>query len=154
VFKPKVCLVSSSGGHYTQLKILFSKLHNSCDVFVVTEKTEILNLSNQVTYFLHQFNRKKIVGIFILIRNILKSLKILIKEKPDFIISTGAGSTVPLMLLGKILGAKLIYIESFAKRKSPTLTGKILYRFADRFYVQWPEMLEVFPEAEYKGAIY
>lgn len=49
---------------------------------------------------------------------------------------------------------KVIYIESFAKINSPTLTGRVMYKFADIFYVQWPEMLKVYPKAKYIGGIY
>lgn len=152
--RPKVCMVSSSGGHYTQLMILTKELNDVCEVIVVTEKTEILKDTKHVKYFLDQFNRRKVFSSFVLLKNLFNSLKIITKEKPKYIISTGAGATVPLSIIGKLYGAKLIFIESFAKRKSPTITGKILYRFADRFYVQWPEMIETFPKAEYKGAIY
>lgn len=152
--KPKVCLVSSTGGHFTQLTILSKELKDSCEVCLVTEKTKILEKSNNIDYFLYQFNRKKVASFLILLKNLLKSFEIVLKEKPNYIISTGAGSTVPLILVGKIYGSKVIYIESFAKRKSPTLTGKLLYKVVDRFYVQWPDMLEIFPKAEYKGAIY
>ena len=53
-----------------------------------------------------------------------------------------------------MLGKKLIYIESFAKVTSPTETGKLLYKFADQFYVQWKPMLKCYPKAIYLGGIY
>ena len=54
----------------------------------------------------------------------------------------------------KFMGKKLIYIESFAKVTSPTETGKLLYKFADQFYVQWKPMLKFYPKAIYLGGIY
>lgn len=54
----------------------------------------------------------------------------------------------------KLCRKKLIYIESFAKVTSATQTGKLLYKFADRFYVQWESMLNVYPDAIYMGGIY
>jgi hypothetical protein len=59
-----------------------------------------------------------------------------------------------MCLLCKLFGKKLIYIESFAKVTSPTETGKLMYKFADRFYVQWESMLEIYPNAIYLGGIY
>ena len=76
------------------------------------------------------------------------------KEKPDVVICTGVLAMIPICLMAKIAGRKLIYIESFAKVTSPTMTGKLLYRFADQFYVQWPQMLDIYPEAIYLGGIY
>ena len=49
---------------------------------------------------------------------------------------------------------KLIYIESFAKVNSPTLSGKLLYKFADVFYVQWESMIDIYPKARFIGYIY
>ena len=56
--------------------------------------------------------------------------------------------------LGKLLGNKIIYIETFANRHSKTATGKLIYPIADLFIVQWEEMLELYPKAVYGGAIY
>ena len=76
------------------------------------------------------------------------------KEKPDVVISTGVLAMIPMCLIAKFHGKKLIYIESFAKVTSATKTGKLLYKFADKFYVQWPQMREVYPNAIYLGGIY
>ena len=61
---------------------------------------------------------------------------------------------IPLCILMKLRRKKLIYIESFAKITSPTKTGKLLYKYADQFYVQWKSMLKVYPNAIYLGGIY
>ena len=77
-------------------------------------------------------------------------------ERPDIIISTGVLATIPMLYIGHIFNKKVIYIESFAKINSPTQTGKLIYKnkIADRFYVQWPEMLKIYPDAIYIGGIY
>jgi len=89
-----------------------------------------------------------------MIANFFKSLHIYIKEKPDVVITTGVLAMIPICLLAKLFRKKLIYIESFAKVTSPTQTGKLLYKYADRFYVQWESMLEIYPNAIYLGGIY
>ena len=125
------------------------------DSFIVTEKTNysVSNLEFN-TYYLHQVNRREKSFIFRMIGNSLKTLKILISERPDVVISTGALATIPMCLFGKIFGKKIIFIESFAKVNSQTLTGKLVYKFADRFYVQWEEMKQFYPNAICKGGIY
>ena len=76
-------------------------------------------------------------------------------KKPDAVICTGVLAMLPICLIAKKFGKKkLIYIESFAKVTSATQSGKLLYRYADRFFVQWPQMKEIFPNAEYLGGIY
>jgi UDP-N-acetylglucosamine:LPS N-acetylglucosamine transferase len=76
------------------------------------------------------------------------------KEKPDCIISTGALITYPICLLGKMMGKKIIYIESFARVDRPSLTGKFMYKVADLFIVQWEELLKHYPKAVHTGGIF
>ena len=150
----KVCFIASSGGHFEQLMML-KPLMKKYDSLIVTEKTNY-SVSNSEfnTYYLHQVNRREKSFIFKMIGNSLKTLKILISERPDVVISTGALATIPMCLFGKIFGKKIIFIESFAKVNSQTLTGKLVYKFADRFYVQWEEMKQFYPNAICKGGIY
>lgn len=150
----KICFIASSGGHFEQIMML-KPLIQKHDSFVVTEKTNY-SVSNEDIpfYYLKQVNRHEIKFIYYIIINSIKTLKIFLKEKPDVVISTGALYTIPMCLLAKIFRKKLIFIESFAKIKYPTLTGKLIYKFADQFYVQWEEMKKVYPEAIYKGGIY
>ena len=152
--KLKIVFAASSGGHLEQL-LMLKPLMEKYDSVFVTEKTEYNTGKADVkTYYLSQINRKEILFIPKLIGNTFRSLRIMIKERPKVMITTGVLAIVPLALLMKLFGGKLIYLESFAKVTSKTLSGKLLYRFADRFYVQWEEMLKLYPNAIYKGGIY
>ena len=152
--KIKICFAASSGGHYEQLMML-KPLMEKYDSFVVTEATKYKSKSKgEKTYYLHQVNRKEKTFPFWMLINIIKSIHILNKEKPDLIICTGVLAMIPLCILMKLRRKKLIYIESFAKITSPTKTGKLLYKYADQFYVQWKSMLKVYPNAIYLGGIY
>ena len=75
-------------------------------------------------------------------------------ERPDVVISTGAGIVVFFCIFAKLLGAKLIFIESMARIEKPTLTARFLYPFADLFIVQWPNLLKFFPRAEFFGRLF
>lgn len=152
--RKKICLAASSGGHYEQLMMLIPLLKDY-DGFVLTERTVYMADSNDLrTYHIFQVNRKEIAFIPKMFINTLMSMMHYIKERPNVIICTGVLAMIPMCLIIKIFGGKLIYIESFAKSTSPTITGKLLYRFADRFYVQWPKMLEFYPDAVCLGGIY
>jgi len=152
--KKKVCFVASSGGHFEQLMML-KPLMEKYDGFIMTEKTTYKSSGDKIrTYYLKQVNRKEVLFPFLFLYDFVYSLVIFMKEKPDYVISTGALATIPICLITKLFGKKLIFIESFAKVDSPTLTGKLLYRFADRFYVQWEPMLKIYPNAIYLGGIY
>lgn len=89
-----------------------------------------------------------------LIKNTFLAIKVLLKERPDLIISSGAAVAVPFFYIGKILGAKLIYIEVFDRIDKPTVTGKLVYPIADKFIVQWEEQKKVYPKAINLGSIF
>ena len=152
--RKKVCFAASSGGHFEQLSML-KPLMEEYDSFVVTEETAYkATIKDEKMYYLHQVNRKEWEMPIWMIVNAFKCLKMVIVERPDVIITTGVLAMIPLSLLVKLFGGKLIYIESFAKVSSPTETGKFLYRFADQFYVQWEPMKKFYPDAIYLGGIY
>ncbi|MHC1724384.1 MAG: PssD/Cps14F family polysaccharide biosynthesis glycosyltransferase [Aminipila sp.] len=150
----KVCFAASSGGHYEQLMML-KPLMDKYSSFILTEKTQYTaETKGKKIYYLEQVNRREKSFVLRMIVNSVISFKIFIKEKPDAIICTGVLAMIPMCLLAKIFRKELIYIESFAKVTSATETGKLLYKFADQFYVQWEPMLKIFPNAIYKGGIY
>lgn len=154
--KEKAIFIASSGGHLTQL-LQLEQLFQKFDYLVITEKNEVnLTLAKKYnTKFLTYCSRKKKLSFpFLFIYNCFKSLIYLFKYWPKYIITTGAGTAVPLCILGKLFGRKVIYIESFARKNSRSLTGKILYPFSNLFIVQWEEMLELYPKAKYFGPIY
>lgn len=152
----KVCLISSSGGHFEQLLMLRKLESDDIKTFIVTEKTKYNKNDKKIKYYVKQVNRKEKTFVFKMIATFFKSLYIFMKEKPDVIISTGVLSAIPMMWIGHKFHKKVIYIESFAKIKSPTKTGMFIYKhnIADRFYVQWESMLEFYPNAICKGGIY
>ena len=153
--RKKICLISSSGGHFEQL-LMLRKLSEDYDTFIVTEKTKYNKKDKKINYYVSQVNRKEFLFIFKMIGIFFKSLYIFLKEKPDVIISTGVLAAIPMMFIGHYFKKKVIYIESFAKINSPTITGKLIYKkhIADQFYVQWESMKEFYPDAIYKGGIY
>ncbi len=152
--KIKICFAASSGGHLEELMML-RPLMGRYDSFIVTERTMYEAAEEGIRfYYLQQVNRREKSCFLRLLANTFLSLRILFAEQPDVVITTGVLAVIPLCLLCRIWGAKLVFIESYANVHSPTRTGKFLYRFADRFYVQWPELLEFYPGAVYLGGIY
>ena len=89
-----------------------------------------------------------------LIINSILAWKVLRKEKPDLIVSSGAAVAVPFFYIGKLFGAKLVYIEIFDRIDKGTLTGKMVYPIADKFIVQWEEQKQVYKKAINLGSIF
>lgn len=154
--KNKLILISSAGGHLYQLLQLMP-LYEKYESLLVTEKLDTtLELQDEynVKYLLGGTRKHKLSFIFSFSFNILKSLYILLKFNPTVIISTGVHTAVPMCYLGKLLGKKIIYFETFARITDKTLAGKLVYPIADVFFVQWESLLKVYPKAIYKGGLY
>ena len=81
-------------------------------------------------------------------------MKILIKEKPDVVISTGADCALATCYLAKLFGKKVIYIESFCRPTRPSITGKLVYIIADLFIYQWEEVGKYYPKGKFGGSIF
>lgn len=153
----KICFTSSSGGHFNQMHKL-SREYDNYDKVYITERTNFSEriLKNEKSYFYDVINRKEKKFIFKLLKIVPNIFLVIKKERPDLIISTGALITVPVCYIGKLFGSKVIFIESFAKVKTPTLSGKLVNKIADKIIVQWPDLVEYYnkDKTEYGGTIY
>lgn len=148
----KVCLVGSSGGHLTHLYMLKPFWENKKRFWVTFDKEDARSLLEGEKMYPCYFPTNR--NVKNLIRNTFVALKVLKKERPDVIISSGAAVAVPFFYLGKLFGAKLIYIEVFDRIDKPTITGKIVYPIVDKFIVQWDEQKKVYPKAVNLGSIF
>jgi len=148
--KPRLCLVSSSGGHFEQLQKL-EILLKKYDGFVVTEKTKI---DNKADYFMIQTDLKDKLVILKMIYNFIYTLIIWIKERPDFIITTGTIVAYPFYLLAIIFRKKFIFIETFGRANMPTIAGKMMEKHSDLFFVQWETQKKFYKKAIYRGCLY
>ena len=148
----KVCLVGSSGGHLTHLYMLKPFWQNKERFWVTFDKEDARSiLKGETIYPCHYPTNRNLKN---LLKNTALAIKILKKEKPDLIISSGAAVAVPFFYIGKLMGAKLIYIEVFDRIDKPTMTGKMVYPIIDRFIVEWEEMKKVYPKAINLGSIF
>lgn len=148
--KRKICMVSSSGGHYEQLRML-KPLSEEYALCWVTEKTDY---QADADYYLLSTGSNDPYFPIKMLGNCCKTLAFWWKEKPDAVITTGAMVALPACLLAKLLRKKVIYIESFARITDGNRTGKLIYKFADLFVYQWEQLEAVYPKGVYGGGIY
>lgn len=148
----KVAFVGSSGGHLNHL-LKVKKAFDEYESFWVTfDKIDANSaLAGEKVYHAFFPTNRNLTN---LVKNFWLAIKVLVAEKPDVIISSGAAVAVPFFYVGKILGAKLIYVEVIDRIDSPTLTGKLVYPITNLFLVQWETMLQVYPKAMYIGRLY
>lgn len=150
----KICFVASSGGHWEELMCLDSLFQDKECFFVTEEGGQAGDSKLNTIYTFPQINRKEKHFLLHFLQLFRSARKIMKKEKPDVVLSTGALISFPFCLLGKLSHAKVIYIESFARVYDGSLTGKLVYPFADLFLVQWKPILKHFPKAKYVGGIF
>lgn len=164
-----VMFAGSQGGHFTELmglKSLFP-LYESVLVTDNLKATKDIPELSSFKYIAYSkawaIHRQKTAGItttrsrwqnaWTYFKMFLECFKIYRKYKPSVVISTGSYIAVPLFISAKLRGAKTIFIESNAKVYSKTTTGILVERLSDKIYVQWPEMLKLYPRAEYYGVL-
>lgn len=148
----KICLVGSSGGHLTHLYMLKPFWEKHERFWVTFDKPDARSMLADERMFPCYYPSNR--SLKALIINTRIAWKLLRKEKPDLIISSGAASAIPFFYLGKLLGMKTIYLEVFDRIDKPTITGKMVYPVADKFIVQWEEMKAVYPKAVNLGSIF
>lgn len=155
--KIKVVYIASSGGHLTQLLNL-SPSFDKFESYLITEKdisTSNIHYDSLKVYYLPETRKnnifKYIAGNF---ESLLISIFYFYKIKPDVIISTGAGISVYICYLAKLLKKKVVFIETFAAIQGKSKAGKLIYPIADRFYIQWESMKKYYPKAIFKGTLY
>ncbi|MFH8038991.1 MAG: PssD/Cps14F family polysaccharide biosynthesis glycosyltransferase [Candidatus Aenigmatarchaeota archaeon] len=150
--KINIGFICSGGGHLTEILELLEVAKDTKRFLVTNEgKHNIVNYS----LFDKEYKIKPLKIDFNIIFQLLKIFKILLKEKPDFIISTGAEIAIPFFYLSKFLfKTKLIYLESSAQVYKPSRTGKIVYPITDLFLVQWKNLLNKYgKKAKYVGGL-
>lgn len=147
----KICLVTSAGGHFIQLyklKEWWSKYKR----FWVTFKKEDTKylLKGERVYHAYYPTVRSVKN---LILNFFLALCILGKERPNLIISMGAGVSVPFFYVGKLFGSKLIYITVYDRINTVELSAKLVYPIADYFIIQRKEQEKFFPKGEVWGKL-
>ena len=153
----KVMFISSGGGHLSEL-LQLSPLFEKYDYSLVTEKTpttsDLKDKYQNVSYLVYGTKEHLFKYIFVFGFNIIKSFCLYLKYRPDVIITTGTHTAVPMCYIGHLFKSKVVYIETFANSKTPTKAGPMIHKVADKFIVQWPQMLKFYDKAECWGWIF
>ena len=148
----KVCLVGSSGGHLTHLYMLKPFWQDKERIWVTFDKEDARSLLEGETVYPCYYPTNR--SLKALIRNTRIAVKVLRKERPQLIISSGAAVAVPFFWLAKLYGAKTVYIEVFDRIDKPTVTGNMVYPKTNSSIVEWEEMKAVYPKAVNLGSIF
>jgi len=144
-----LCVVCSAGGHLTEAIAALEKTEVPMYFVTYGEPHVRQRLADKEAYFVKD-PHTSLLGYLI---NTGQSIHILWKKKPKVIFTTGAGIALATCVFGKIMGAKIIFLESGARITTASKTGKLMYYIADSYLVQWKPLLKLFPKATYAGPL-
>lgn len=135
--KPRVLLVCSPGGHLAQMLCLEESWRNLDRAWVTLESLDSDHLLEHERVVIANGPTNR--SVLALLANLRLAWQVVRRERPDAILSTGAALAVPFFLIGKLYGAKLVFVESLTRTRKLSLTGRLVYPLADVCFVQWPD---------------
>jgi UDP-N-acetylglucosamine:LPS N-acetylglucosamine transferase len=147
----RICLAASAGGHISQL-LKLAACWNGYETFCVTTTQVVRNNLGKLgeVYVVGECNRQhpmRVITVF------MRCIRIVLRERPDVVISTGAAAGCMLCFLGKMFGAKVVWIDSITNVERISLSGRMVRYIADLFLVQWPELAGRNKKVEFVGTV-
>ncbi|MCC6222820.1 MAG: UDP-N-acetylglucosamine--LPS N-acetylglucosamine transferase [Thermoleophilia bacterium] len=151
--RSELLLVCSTGGHLLQLVALREVWGDRSRSWVTFDKSDARSLlAGERVRFAHGPTNRSIPN---LLRNLWLAWRLLRVVRPAVVLTTGAGVAVPFAWIGRLRGARIVYVESFARIGGPSLTLRLIRPLADRIYVQWPELAApVCRGSRYAGSVF
>jgi UDP-N-acetylglucosamine:LPS N-acetylglucosamine transferase len=151
VEKMKICLAASAGGHLNQL-LKLAESWNGYDTFCVTTSNSVRSALQRYgkVYVVGESNRKHPLRV---IAVLIRCIKVVLRKRPDVVISTGAAAGCIMCFLGKIIGARVVWIDSITNVERISLSGRMVRYIADLFLVQWPELAKQYKNVSYAGTL-
>jgi UDP-N-acetylglucosamine:LPS N-acetylglucosamine transferase len=148
----KVTLVCSSGGHLAQLHQLepWWRRHDRTWVTFRTPDAESLLAGQEIVVWAHHPTTRNIPN---LLRNLQLAWRVLRSDRPDLVVSDGAGVALPFFLVARMLRIKTVYVEVYDRIDEPSLTGRLCYPLSDLFVLQWEEQRRAYPRGVVIGAL-
>jgi UDP-N-acetylglucosamine:LPS N-acetylglucosamine transferase len=147
----KIGLVASAGGHLTQLLCTAKSWAGYETFFVTTNEAARRKLRQHGhVYIVNECNRTQPLR---LLKAFFKCIRILGRERPDVVMSSGAAPGLLMCVLGKIRGAKVVWLDSIANVDRLSLSGRMVRPFADLILTQWPEIAERDKTIKHAGSV-
>jgi len=144
-------LVCSSGGHLLLLHQLRPWWERHDRSWVTFDKTDARSLlDGERLDWAHHPTQRNIPN---LLRNLVLAWRVLRRERPDVLVSTGAAVAFPFFVLAKPLGIKTVYVEAYERMDRASLTGRLCYPICDLMVLQWEEQRRFYPRGELVGAL-
>jgi UDP-N-acetylglucosamine:LPS N-acetylglucosamine transferase len=148
----RLLLIASSGGHIFEMFCL-REFWKDKDRFWVSFPTadarSLLEGEREVHWAAYPTAR----NVPNLLRNLVLAARLLLFSRPGMILTTGSGVAAPFLWLAWALRIPTVFVESITRITEISLTARLVKPFATKLVVQWPELLERYPEVEHHGRI-
>lgn len=136
----KIFAAASIGGHWKQLLRITKPLEKKFEVVYASTHPKCASMTDGGTFYLmNDFSRK---DAWRMIPAFFRLLRIIRREHPDVVLTTGAAPGLVCVLAGWLLRYKTIWVDSIANAEHLSASGRIARRFASRVYTQWPDLAE------------
>jgi UDP-N-acetylglucosamine:LPS N-acetylglucosamine transferase len=146
-----VLLACSSGGHLLQLLALREAWEGYEHLWVSDDTPDVRSiLGNEPLVLAHGPTTR---NAWTLVRNLALAWRVCRSSRPRVVVTTGAGTAVPFAWIGRLLGARVVYVESLTRTETPSLSLRLVAPIASRVYVQWPELADRLGRARYVGTV-
>ncbi|KAL4235625.1 UDP-N-acetylglucosamine transferase subunit [Mactra antiquata] len=156
--KEILCLLEHLGSHYQPRYYVLANNDKMSE-----EKINQMESDKHYKISIHKIPRSRevsqswITTVISTIYAIFYSIPLVLSIKPEIILCNGPGTCIPICLVGMLLKVaypvKIVYVESICRVETLSLSGKILYHFADSLIVQWPQLVTKYPKAKYLGRV-
>jgi UDP-N-acetylglucosamine:LPS N-acetylglucosamine transferase len=144
----RVLAVASSGGHWTQLRRLRPAFAGHDVAYVTTDPGHRSEVGDARFYAVRDANRWNKLTLLI---SALQVGWVLLKERPDIVISTGAAPGYLAIRGARLLGARTAWIDSIANVEEVSLSGRLASEQADLCLTQWPHLAA--ERVTYQGSV-
>jgi UDP-N-acetylglucosamine:LPS N-acetylglucosamine transferase len=146
-----VLLACSAGGHLSQLLALRESWEPFTHEWVTDDRSDTRSLlaGEYVTWAFWPTSR----NLLTLARNARLAWRVVRRARPKVVLTTGAATAVPFAWVGRLFGARIVYVESITRVDSPSLSCRLIAPVASRIYVQWPELRAAVRKSRYAGSV-
>lgn len=141
-------VVSSVGGHLDEVRSVVRELSDCEVIWVVNDALrEERGISGRVYEIAHAKRDWRVLW------NVLECWQIARRENPDVMLSAGAGPAVPAAVVCRLRGVPVVFVESIAQIDTPSVTGRVMYWLASKFFFQWEELAPRYPKGTFAGLL-
>jgi beta-1,4-N-acetylglucosaminyltransferase len=160
----RILVVLGEGGHTKQMLALLDQLGSGYQYSYLMADEDLLSESKirlpGPTYRVVRPRSKRqghtdssLVAAWQTVDSLLQLWPILRRQRPHVVLANGPSLAVPAVVLGKVLGSRIIWVETASRVYGLSASARIAYRLADLFFVQWPQLQERYPKAIYAGRL-